>query len=211
MLGQRDAETLRVVEGAPHERAVLHTGAVVGEEGHAEGRQLAERGQGVAGASDGDGAGHRDLGGAADPERQHLGRHAGRIDRRLRVGHGHNGRVATERGGPGTGLDRLGLLATGLTQVGVQVDQPRADQAAAGVEHLRPARDLDGLGHRDDPRAGNGDVFAGQALGPDDGAAADDEGVLRQRPAPPRCPGARRRAARRGWPCARRHRWPPAG
>ena len=33
------------------------------------------------------------------------------------------------------GLDRLGLLPPGLAQVGVQVDQAGADDAAAGVEH----------------------------------------------------------------------------
>ena len=47
VLGQRDAEALGVVEGAPHERAVLHAGAVVGEERHAERGQLAQRGQRV--------------------------------------------------------------------------------------------------------------------------------------------------------------------
>ena len=48
VLGQRDAEALGVVEGAPHERAVLHAGAVVGEERHAERGQLAHRRQRVA-------------------------------------------------------------------------------------------------------------------------------------------------------------------
>ena len=45
VLGQRDAEALGVVECTPHERAVLHARAVVGEERHAERGQLAERGQ----------------------------------------------------------------------------------------------------------------------------------------------------------------------
>ena len=62
VLGQGDAEPLGVVEGAAHERPVLHAGAVVGEERHAEGRQLADRGQGPARPPDRDGAGHRHLG-----------------------------------------------------------------------------------------------------------------------------------------------------
>ena len=171
----------------------------------------AERSQGLAGAPDGDGTRHRDLGGAADTERQHFGCHPGRVDRRLRVGHGHNGREAAERGRPGARLDRLGLLAAGLAQVGVQVDQPGADQAAGGVEHPRPVGRVDGIGHRDDLGAGDGDVAGDHTGRADDGAAADDERGLRQRPAPPRCPPARRRAAGTGWPCAPRCRWPPAG
>ncbi len=158
VLGQGDPEALGVVEGAPHERPVLHAGAVVGEEGHPEGRQLAERGQGLAGAPDGDGTRHRDLGRAADTEGQHLGCHPGRVDRRLRVGHGHNGREAAEGGRPGPGLDRLRLLAAGLAQMGVQVDQPGADEAAGGVEHPRPAGRVDRLGDRDDVGARDGDV-----------------------------------------------------
>ena len=77
------------------------------------------------------------------PGHRHLGQRAARRARaprrpppaesmaRLGVGHGHDRGVAAERGRPGAGLDRLGLLAAGLAQVGVQVDQARADQAAA--------------------------------------------------------------------------------
>ena len=44
-----------------------------------------------------------------------------------------------ERGGPGAGLDRLGLLLAGLAEVGVQVDEAGRDDAAAGVErHVGP-------------------------------------------------------------------------
>ena len=38
------------------------------------------------------------------------------------------------------GLDRLGLLPAGLAQVGVEVDQPGRDDAAAGVEHVERRR-----------------------------------------------------------------------
>ena len=139
VLGQGDPQALGVVEGPAHERPVLHARAVVGEEGHAEGGQLAERGQRGAGAPDGDGARHRDLGRAARAEGEDLRRHPGGVDRRLGVGHGDDGRVAAEGGRPGARLDRLGLLAPGLAQVGVQVDQARADEAAGGVEDERTA------------------------------------------------------------------------
>ena len=49
VLGEGDAEALGVVEGAPHERAVLDAGAVVGEEHHPQRGQLAERGERGAG------------------------------------------------------------------------------------------------------------------------------------------------------------------
>ena len=213
VLGQRDAEALGVVEGTSHERAVLHAGAVVGEERDAERGQLASGARALAGPTDGDGAGHGDLGHAADAEGEHLRRHAGRVDGWLRVGHGHDGRVAPERGRPGSGLDRLGLLAAGLTQVGVQVDQARADQAAR--RRRAPAR----------PSAASID-----SASRDDVARRRRRRRRRIRPAgpttePPRMTRVvsgngrhlRRarelaaRAAGTGWPCARRRRWPPAG
>ena len=50
------------------------------------------------------------------------------------VGHGEDARVAAERGGPGAGLDGLGLLLARLAEVAVEVDEAGADHAAAGVE-----------------------------------------------------------------------------
>ena len=211
VLSQRHPEPLGVVEGTPHQRAVLHAGAIVSEERDAQCRQLGQRRQRVAGPSHRDGAGHRHLGHAADAEGEHLGRHPGRVDGRLRVGHGDDGGEAAECSRPGAGLDRLGLLVPGLAQVGVQVDQPGADQAPGGVEHPRARWRVDRPGHRHDVGAGHGDVGPGQSGGSHDGAAADDECGLRQRPAPPPHRGARPRAAGTEWPCAPRCRWPPAG
>jgi len=126
-------------------------------------------------------------------------RHPGRVDRGIGVGHGDDGRVAAERGGPGAGLDRLGLLVAGLPQVRVEVDQAGGDHAAAGVEGARPAQ----------PRAERGDDAAldehvgGPLAGPvEHPAAANNEGV--------RQPVLPIRAAGRGRPCAPRRRWRPA-
>ena len=83
-------------------------------------------------------------------------------------------------------LDGLGLLAPGLAQVGVQVDQPRADQATTGIEDGGAGGRVDALGQAGDGGAGDRDVEAGQALGSDDGAAPNDEGHVRQRRRPPR-------------------------
>ena len=55
------------------------------------------------------------------------------------------------------------------------------------------------------------DVEACRAVGPHDGAAADQERGLRQRRPPPRHRAARRPTRGRGWPCAPPPRWPPAG
>ena len=103
--------------------------------------ELAERRERFAGPT------HRDAAG-----RQHfaqtgllaLGPHelddATRVLRRVGVRHRHDRRESAERRGPAAGLDRLGLLATGLAQVGVEVDEAGRDDAAAGVEHLVGAR-----------------------------------------------------------------------
>src|SRR5690606_5863606 len=71
-----------------------------------------------------------------------------------RVGRGPRAREATEDGGARAGLDRLGLRGARLAQVGVQVDEPRGDDAAAGVE------------------GDVGDQVAALALGHDGGDAA---------------------------------------
>ena len=135
VLGQRDAEARGVLEGAAHEPRVLHAGAVVGEEAHAERRHLRHRRQLLAGAADGDGTGDVDVAQRGGAELQHLAHDGGAVDRRLGVRHGDDRGVAAERGGPRAGLDRLGLLAARLAQVGVQVDEAGADDAPAGVEH----------------------------------------------------------------------------
>ena len=48
----------------------------------------------------------------------------------------HRG-VAAEGGGPGAGLDRLGVLPAGLAQVRVQVDQAGQRDQAGRVENPR--------------------------------------------------------------------------
>ena len=57
---------------------------------------------------------------------------AGGVGDREGVGHGEHGGVAAERRGAGAGEHGLGVLAAGLAQVGVQVDQARQ-------QHLPPA------------------------------------------------------------------------
>ena len=71
-------------------------------------------------------------GGLLADEVDHL--HA--VLRRVGVGHRHDRGEAAERGRPAAGLDRLGLLLAGLAQMGVQVDEAGADDAARGVDHL---------------------------------------------------------------------------
>ena len=213
VLGQRDAEALGVVEGPPHERAVLHAGAVVGEERDAERGQLAQRGQRLAGPPDGDGAGHRHLGRAARAERQHLraprrpsrspapcwawprspcSRRARRPGRRSR-----SSRPPRGRAGAGGCAGRPGPGRPGSRRRRA----PARRRARRWTRRRRRSRLP--------PTATSP---AGQAVGPDDRAAADDEGGLRQRPAPPPMAGQlAARGAGTGWPCARRRRWPPAG
>ena len=62
---------------------------------------------------------------------------AGGVGDRVGVRHRVHGGVAAERGGAGAGLDGLGVLAAGLAQVGVQVDQAGQRDQAAGVDRPR--------------------------------------------------------------------------
>ena len=136
VLGEDDVETERVLHRPAHQQRVLHAVAVVGEEAHPGVGELGERRQLLARPADRDAAGRQHL---AQPGRLTLGPHevddATRVLGRVGVRHRHDGRVATERGGPGPGLDRLGLLLARLAQVGVEVDEPRRHDAAAGIEH----------------------------------------------------------------------------
>ncbi len=208
MLGQRHAEALGVVEGSAHQRAVLDAGPVVGEERDPEVRQLTHRSKRLSRPPHGDGAGHRHVGQCAPAEGEHLGHHPRRIERGLGVGHGHDGGEAAQRRGPGARLDRLGLLAAGLAQMGVQVDQAGPDETATGIEDAGAAGRVDRRADRGDGGPVDRDVGAGDAVGADDRSAPDHERDVRQRPPPPRTP---RRGAGTGWPCAPRRRSPPAG
>ena len=177
----------------------------------AEVGQLAQRGEGGAGPAHRDGARHGDVGQRAPAEGEHLGRHPRRVDRRLGVGHGHDRGEAAERRGAGAGLDRLGLLAAGLAQVGVQVDEARADEAAG----RRRGRGRRGAGRgtrrrprRWRPRRRRRDGRGRRGRRPSrPGARAWRQATAATSPAP----AAPRRAEGRGWPCARRRRSPPAG
>ena len=121
---------------------VLHAAAVVGEDPHAERRQLAHRRERPRPARPTVMApltrtSHSP---AVSPSVEHLAHHGGGVDGRLGVGHGQHGGEAAEGGGPAAGLDRLGLLAARLAQVGVEVDEARGDDAAGGVEHRGASR-----------------------------------------------------------------------
>ena len=126
VLGDHAVERLDVLQRAPHQQRVADALAVVGEHPHARGRvgHRAELGDPLAGQPDGDGADREHVGVARlAPQPPDLLDHAGGVGDRLGVGHRVHGGEAAQRGGVGAGLDGLGVLAAGLAQVGVQVDQ----------------------------------------------------------------------------------------
>ena len=176
VLSQGDAQRRGVLQSPSHQPPVLHPGAVVGEQAHPQRGHLGHRRQLGAGPADGDGAGHPDVAQRAGCSAQveHLTDDGGRVDDRLGVGHGHDRGAAAQGRGSGAGLDRLRLLPARLPQMGVQVDQPRRDDASVGVESsvtretIADGRDLAG----DDQHVGP--PFAG---GVDHGAAADEQRV----------------------------------
>ena len=74
------------------------------------------------------------------PEPPDLLDDAGGVGDRVGVGHRVHGGEPAERGGPAAGLDGLGVLAAGLAQVGVQVDQAGQRDQPGGVDHLGARR-----------------------------------------------------------------------
>ena len=100
VLGEGDPEGRGVFEGPAHEAGVLHTGAVVGEQAHTQRRHLAQRRQLVSSPTLGDGTRDADVAAGVDAEVEHLAHGGGRVDRRLGVGHGHDGGEPSDGGPP---------------------------------------------------------------------------------------------------------------
>ena len=132
-----NAERLRVLERRAHE-VRAHDGApVVAHRDRARAHHLAELRERLALLSDGDRA-----------DRMHARRRdAARLandesDRRLIVGDGLGVRHRADRGEAARGRrararrDRLDILASGLAQMAVHVDEARRDERARAVEHL---------------------------------------------------------------------------
>ena len=132
---------------------------------------------------------------AAEPV--HLLDHAGEVGDRVGVRHRvHRGEPA-QRGGPGAGLDRLGVLAARLAQVGVQVDQARAARPArrrrrtsasaaarpAPIAAITPSASSRSVGSppRTRPRRGRGSAVIG---GPPGGSGRRSGSGRPGRPAP---------------------------
>lgn len=59
----------------------------------------------------------------------------GGVGDRVGVGHGEDGRESAGGGGTGAGEDGLGVLAAGLAQMGVQVDEAGQQDPALGLDH----------------------------------------------------------------------------
>jgi hypothetical protein len=128
VLRDRAAERLHVLERAAHQGGVPDAVAVVGEHPYARRRvrhraQLGELGPLPA---DRDRADRVDIGvpGLA-AEAPDLLDDTGGVGDRIGVGHREHRGEPAERRGPGAGEDGLGVLATGLPQVRVQVDETR--------------------------------------------------------------------------------------
>ncbi|MDF9802525.1 hypothetical protein M2436_001072 [Streptomyces sp. HB372] len=159
VLGDDAVEGLHVLQGAAHDHRVVDALAVVGEDLHPGGGVVhrAELGELLALQADGDGAHglHVAVAGllAEPPD---LLDDAGGVGDGEGVGHGVHGGEAADGRGPGAGEDGLGVLAAGLAQMGVQVDQAGQQDLPLGLDH-----------------GGAGGVEAGADLG--DGLAVDQD------------------------------------
>ena len=175
MLGDHAVERLDVLQRPPHQHGVADAVAVVGEHPDPGGRvgHRAELGEPLALQPDGDRADRVDVAVArlaAEPP--DLLDDAGGVGDRVGVGHRVHRGEAAQRGRAGAGLDGLGVLAAGLAQVGVQVDQAgQRDQARRVDRPRRPCR------RRRDRLPICGDHAVARAAGRL-GLAAEDRGVL---------------------------------
>ena len=130
VLGEDHAELARPAEGQPQHVAVLDPVAVVGEEADAERGHLGERRDALARPADGHRPRDGDVGAGAPATGEDVAHGRGRVDRRLGVRHGDDGRVTAEGRGARPGIDGLRRLASRFPQMGVEVDKPRRDDAA---------------------------------------------------------------------------------
>ena len=217
VLGDHAVERLHVLQGAPHHHRVVHALAVVGEDPHPRGGvgHGAELGELLPPEPDRDGADGLDVAVAGlAPEPPDLLDDAGGVGDGVGVGHRVDGGEAAERGRAGAGLDGLGVLAAGLAQVRVQVDEAGQRDQAVGVDRSwraaaarRPGADLGDRRRRASSRsAGSPPSDRRRAAGSRSCAprAASWSGL-------PTVAGlARRRAAGRGRPSGRSRRWRPA-
>jgi len=97
--------------------------------------------------------------GAAVAQAQHLVNDRGRVLRGRRVGHCVDSGVAADCGRSRTGENGLGVLATGLAQVGVDVDEAGQGDQALSVDDARVTHGVTGVGtDRDDGATGQRNV-----------------------------------------------------
>ena len=136
VLGQDHPQSGGVLHGPAHEPGILHAIAVIGEQAHAQRGHFGYGGQPVPLAAHSDGARGVHIARCRAAQRQHFLHHRGTVDGRVGVGHGHHRAEPAPHGGPAPRLDGLGLLGTGLAQMGVHVDQSGGHHAAGGVQRL---------------------------------------------------------------------------
>jgi hypothetical protein len=135
VLCQGYADHAGVLKGSAHQAIVLNTSAIVGEDAHTEGGHLIHRCQQFTFTSDGNRSSyvHIDQPGL-DTKLQYLVDHGGGVNRRVGVGHGENGRVATQCCGTRSRLDGFCCFVTGFAKVCVQINQSGANDAAGSIE-----------------------------------------------------------------------------
>ena len=126
MLDDEQPERARVLEGVPEEPRVFDGRAVVRERDRARRGELHEIGElfPPPSARDRRDREHARAAGRGRA-REELGHEARRVDRRLGVRHRADRGEAPANRGTRSGRDRFGLFKARLTQVGVQVDEPR--------------------------------------------------------------------------------------
>ena len=139
MLGDHAVEGLDVLQCPAHEHGVPDAVPVVGEDPDARRRvrHCAQLREPLAAQADRDRTDRCDVAPARlSAQPPDLLDHSRRVGDGIGVGHRVDRGIAPQRGAGGAALDRLGVLATWLAQVRVQVDQPGKRDQPVGVDHL---------------------------------------------------------------------------
>ena len=135
MVDDRQVEGGGVLEGVAHDAGVRDGVAVVAEADAACVRQLAHLRELLTGAALRHCADRQHAHEAGLPRSLHdVVDGAAIVHRRLGVGHGADGSEAAARRRPSAGLDGLLVLEAGIAQVRVEVDEPRRNDEAGGVD-----------------------------------------------------------------------------
>ena len=144
MAGHEQVEVAGVFEGAAEKVGVGHRVAVIGDHDGPLLLHVGDVGQLLAGAALGDTAGGPDRNGRLlAGEGADVADESAAVDRRVGIGHGDDAGETAARSGPSPAPDRFFILASGLAQMHVHVEESGQENFSGAVDSFDPGGGLD--------------------------------------------------------------------